>query len=180
MAPYPVDVQPGDFFVVNSGGELAEWIGLGQRLIDGKGSKWDHAGIASRWDDKPVYDVLTRDKLSDRTLYIVQAEPKGAREVPWYWGHCPHAWSTGIVPTCLKAGENSRLYQGVGYSFLDYLAIADRKVPLLGALTRGYVSNTGHMICSQLVARARFVSGCGLYSEWTGYVKPSDLGFLLP
>ena len=43
-----------------------------------------------------------------------------------------------------------------------------------------FIGSSHHMICSQLVARAALDAGRNLFpGEWVGYVKPSDLGFLL-
>jgi hypothetical protein len=182
---YPMDAEPGDFFVVNSGSSLAKWIDIGEDLIDGRKSEFTHAGIASRWQTGlPVYAHPSQGGriISNNTLFIVQAEPHGAVEVPWYWGHCPHAWSTGKVPACPRAADYARSLIGTGYSFIDYLAIATHEklhwdIPGL----QRFIADTGHMICSQLVDQARLLGGSHLFSDgrWPGYVKPSDLGFLV-
>jgi hypothetical protein len=193
IVPYPIDVEPGDFFVVNSGSELAGWIQAGEALIDGKGSPWTHAGMASRWDDnKPV--IIDGKTVSERTLYIVQAEPNGAVEVEWYWGHCPHLWSTKILPSCATAAlaalgyagydlKGNKVEPGVGYAYLDYVAIAAHRYSLhpIDNILRSRIASNKHMICSQLVDQCRLAAGSHLFADgrWPGYVTPASLGFLL-
>lgn len=185
--------SPGDIFVVVPASHVFRWISLGEKIIDSdlirrrKASDlpiYGHAGIASRY---------VKDKL-----YIVQAEPHGAQEVPWeeYWGGSVHLWSTGILPSCPGAakaalqyagyehrgfGKYAKVRPGVPYSFADYGAIAAHRyhVPVPGL--QQYIASTGHEICSQLADQCRLDGGSHLFTDgrWPGYVTPLDIGLLL-
>lgn len=103
--------EPGDLAVVDTGTRWSPMIRAMQRLADhGRRTRWDHVVIASRY--------------RDGELMIVEAQPGGAVERPWHYQHRPYQWSTGILPPCHEAGEAARGYVGVGYSYLDYQAIA--------------------------------------------------------
>ena len=167
------DVQPGAFAVINTGTRATPFIQFGEflcTLFDARPQipEWDHAVICSRIGD-------------DGTMYIVEAQPGGAVEVPWHYNQRPHQWSTGLVEMPGDAGVAARRYIGVGYSFLDYAAMTTHELHVPAPGLRAYIASTHHMICSQLVDRAALDAGKHLFTDnrWEGYVKPSDLGFLL-
>lgn len=191
MSTPAASVQPGDIFVVVVESATFRWIERGEALIDHDLIKrrkkagmpvYGHAGIASR-------------RMADGTLMIVQAEPHGAEEVPWALEGSVHLWSTGILPPCPAAGAAALRYAGltpdgmgwhktgpgVGYSFLDYLAIAAHSQHLPVPGLQSYIASTGHMICSQLADQCRSDGGSHLFNDgrWPGYVSPLDLGLLL-
>ncbi len=163
----PWAVQPGEFCVISTGSRAGPWITFAEQIVNhGKRPLWDHVVIASRWEN----DIL----------YIVEAQPHGAVEVPWHYGAHPYKWSTGIVDTPFAAGEASRKYIGVGYSFLDYEAIALHYMHIPIPHVEHYINDTGHMICSQLVNQAETDAGKNFWpGEWVGYAMPSDFGRLL-
>jgi hypothetical protein len=184
-SPSPADlgVVPGDWFVVNPHERLFWWIEMGESLIDGRHTTWGHAGVASRWDGN--------------TLMIVEAEPGGAVERSWHWQDNPHLWSTGMGlsvsgmsnaalhyagydPTGL-GGRWTKDRPGVGYSFADYAAIEAHSLHLPLPGVRHRIETSGHMICSQLVDKCAQDAGVQLFDDkrWNGFVKPSDLGYLL-
>jgi hypothetical protein len=68
-------------------------------------------------------------------------------------------------------------HRGVGYSFLDYDAIAAHRLHLPVPGLRAYIGSTGHLICSQLCDQAYADVGAHLYADgrWPGYVTPLDL-----
>jgi hypothetical protein len=189
--------QPGDWFVVDPGGDLFRWIELGERLIDGrraKGERWGHAGIATRWADNAKHTrhcpaLLTPGEqgLCDcgappaRTLMIVEAEPGGAVEVPWHWENRPHLWSAGTGLSSPAMANAAQGYIGTGYSFLDYAAIAAHAGHLWAPGLKGFIASTHHQICSQLVDQCAQDKGIHLYDDcrWPGFVTPLDLGLLL-
>jgi len=185
------DVVPGNWFVVSPDEQLFRWIELGQTMIDRRRTIWGHAGVATRWKGS--------------TLMIAEAEPGGAVERPWHWEGNPHLWSTaapqlsvpGMADSALRSagltpgpqyGQWTKTGPGIGYSFLDYGAIEAHAMHLDVPGLREYIADTGHAICSQLVdldAQDNDVHLFGTQAvppnpdRWNGYVKPSDLGWLL-
>lgn len=166
------DVRPGDWAVVNTGTRATPLIRAGEflcTLLDDcpQVSNWDHAVICSR--------------VQDGTVWIVEAQPGGAVEVPWHYEDRPHQWSAGIISMPAAAGAAARNYVGVGYSWFDYGAIALHELHVPAPGLRAFIGSTRHLICSQLVDRAALDAGRHLFTgrRWPGYVKPSDLGFLL-
>ncbi len=118
---------------------------------------------------------------------LVEAEPGGARSAPLseYDGRSIR-WSTGRLQltddqrTAIVAA--ARGYLGVPYSFLDYAALAAHRFRLPGnSLVKGYVADTRHQICSQLVDQCYRDAGVQLFHDgrWPGYVTPADLNGLL-
>jgi cell wall-associated NlpC family hydrolase len=160
-----MSIQPGTIGLTQISGNVGRLIRFGQ-LLNGDGfADYQHAFLAIDGPGLPEGSIL-------------EAEPGGARVgnvseySNIYW--CENIAAkygkalTGVVAAAAK-------YRGVPYSFLDYLAIAQRRLHLPTLGFRSYVASTGHLICSQLCARAYFDAGCPLYSEWTGYVTPLDL-----
>jgi hypothetical protein len=176
-SPSPADlgVVPGDWFVVSPHEDLFWWIELGESLIDGRHTTWGHAGVASRWDGN--------------TLMIVEAEPGGAVERPWHWQDNPHLWSTGTGLSVVGMSTAAIRYSrpgpwgdhGVPYSFVDYAAIEAHSLHLPAPGLRHRIETSQHMICSQLVDKCAQDAGVQLFDDgrWNGFVKPSDLGYLL-
>lgn len=163
-----IDIQPGWFAVVNTGTtatpfiEFAEWL-------NGEGfAAWDHAVICSRID--PVAGPM-----------IVEAMPSGAKEVPWHYEERPHRWSAEAVHTVPEAGEAARAYINVGYSWLDYEALALHRLHIPAPGLQHYIASTHHLICSQLVDQSELDAGVHLYADgrWPGYVTPQSLGILI-
>lgn len=174
------DVTPGDWAVINTGTKATPFIRLGEALcnvLDGRPglSEWDHAVICSR------VETGSAVALNPPVLYIVEAQPGGAVEVPWHYEGRPHMWSSGIISMPEAAGQAAVEYAGVGYSFLDYFAIAAHELHIPVPGLRAFIASTRHMVCSQLVDRAAADAGKQLFADgrWAGYVKPSDLGGLL-
>jgi hypothetical protein len=69
----------------------------------------------------------------------------------------------------------------VGYSYLDYVALAFHSLHIPFPGLKNYIASTRHMTCSQLVDQAEKDAGVQLFKDgrWPGYVMPSDLGRLL-
>jgi hypothetical protein len=172
--------------------EVGDWAvckisGFGGRFISF--GEWANGAAAfTTWDHALVY-------VGDGM--VLQAEPGGAQLVKrglggWVAGDF---WSTGIigltdsqraaVPTLAAS------LQGIGYSFLDYVALAGHRThvpdlplwPEEGKLVslQTYIKSTHHQICSQLVDYVMAKLGCHLFDDgrWPGYVTPYDLGNLL-
>ena len=143
-------------------GDVGKFIEIGQWLNGDGFRQWEHAFVS-------IGGGL-----------IVEAEPGGAR-VGNVSEYSVIHWCTGLyklldTPAKIAAVEDAaKKYVGVPYSFLDYLALAGKRLHLPHVLLQDYVANTGHMICSQLDARTYFDAGAPIYPEWTGYVTPADL-----
>jgi hypothetical protein len=75
----------------------------------------------------------------------------------------------------------ARGYVGVGYSFLDYAAIAAHRFRLPIPWLRKYVASSKHLICSALVDKCLQDAGVQLWDDgrWNGYVTPADLAALI-
>jgi cell wall-associated NlpC family hydrolase len=154
----------GQFGVTRIHGLTGRLIEVGQRLI-GSGSRFTHAFVvvADGW--------------------VVQAEPGGAR----------------LVPLSSVVGGRDTLYSDLAltdeqrqvirikalrlahtpYSYLDYLAIAARRLFGVSFLER-YVEDSGHMICSQLVDEVFREAGIELFpARIPGDVVPGDLARLI-
>jgi hypothetical protein len=170
---------PGDFAVCRIGGAGGLAIGLGQWL--------NGAAAFARWEHALIY-------LGDGLC--LQAEPGGAQIIarPVQPGDL---WSTGLPQFELSTMQKLRVkreglrLRGVGYSALDYLALAARRLHLPDAAVwpgpahrvslRRYIEASGHQICSQLVDHLRLRVGSHLFTDgrWEGYVTPWDIGLLL-
>ena len=162
--------QPGDFAVVDCPSQVGTLIDLAEWLSGGGMTMFNHA-------------LICTGITADGTVMVVEAEPGGAVERAWHYDGCAHAWSSMQLTSAQRAAlvKAAQGYAGTPYSFLDYLAIAARRFlgPWLSAPLRNYVAGTGHMICSQLVARCYFDAKVPLWPEWTGYCRPSDLAALV-
>ncbi|MEW2302060.1 hypothetical protein AB0958_19140 [Streptomyces sp. NPDC006655] len=155
--------QPGDIGLTSITGPVGWLIKVGQWLNgDGFGA-FQHAFIvlpgARLIEAMPggaLVDSLS--KYDDRqVLYVSPAD---------------------LTPAQRKAIADCALkYQGVPYSFLDYVALALHRfhIPVPGL--RRYIESTGHMICSQLADRAYRDAGQILFRDgrWEGYVTPMAL-----
>ena len=152
--------QPGDIGLTQISGRVGAGIRFGQWL-NGEGfADYEHAFVYLGGGG------------------IAEAEPGGAVQssVDRYdpsriaWLRCPPA---SRLPVALAATR----YLGVGYSFLDYAAVAAHRVHLPVPGLRRYVESTGHMICSQFCDRAAMDGGWHLFDDgrWPGYVTPASL-----
>lgn len=108
---------------------------------------------------------------------IVEAEPGGARRVPFHynlartaWLPCPERYGDAVADAAVD-------YVGTPYSFADYLALAARRLHIPVPGLREYIGESGHLICSALADRAAFQGGWHLFSDgrWYGDVTPGDL-----
>ncbi len=173
-AGYPHWV-PGAFAVVGSDSLVGQSIAWMQHLsgaIDPDSTGWVH--------------VITglRDGM------IGEAEPGGYRVVPFHYDPSMVWWSMGRLPhddpTQTQAGtvvaQAHRMAQlKVGYSELDYLAIAAHQWHLPAPGLRGYIKASGHLICSQALDMQYQLARYALFDDnrWNGYVRPCDLAGLI-
>lgn len=184
---YAIGAWPraGDFAVVRTGTRVTRLISSLETLDDlvnqgrkGGWDEWDHAVVCV--SAPPAGDFT-------RPFMIVEAEPGGAVRREWHYQDVPHRWSSGIVPLTDGQREGiSACAEGLagghtGYGWLDYAALLAHglHVPVPGL--REFIKSTKTMICSQLVDYSYASAGVQLFNDgrYSGYVKPSDLGWLL-
>jgi hypothetical protein len=177
-----VVVEPGDFAAVRSfgwvsnliatGEEAAYWITSAERRQKRKEvGKWTHA----------IFYMGGPHDL------ILEAEPGGARIRPFRYDTKDCLWSSGrpalaLTPAQrLAAPDVARKYEHVGYSFLDYDAIALHALGSDAEFLRLYIAATKHQICSQLTDQCRLDLGSHLYADdrWPGFVDPLDIAIVI-
>lgn len=154
--------EPGDIGLTKIGGVLGWFVYLAQ-WFNGDKSQWTHAFVVLPHDQvieaAPGGAEIFHDcKYLDRdTVYV---SPEGLSE----------------EQRRLIVAEAVRLH-GTPYSFADYLALFLGRVKLCRGITRNYVRNSGHMICSQFVDEAYRRSGVHLFDDGrlSQDVTPGDL-----
>lgn len=165
-----INVQPGNWAVINTGSDATFPITTGEFLADGfKKTHWDHAVICSQI-------------LADGTVMIVEAMSEGAREVPWHYDDRPHAWSAGYAGLWSPVSGSAAIkYVGTPYNWPDYwyIAMYRQHIPWPGLKVK--MAATSHLICSQLVDQSCKDAGVHLFNDGRapGDVMPSDLGHLI-
>jgi uncharacterized protein YycO len=116
---------------------------------------------------------------------LIEAQPGGARIAPLakYVGR----QVLYVAPAGLTGEQRNAVcdaaeqYVGVGYGWLDYLALAAHRFHLPVPGLRRYIASSRRMICSQLADQAYQDAGVQLFADgrWPGYVCPADLYQLL-
>lgn len=161
------DLQVGDvgFYVI--AGRVGGMVSAGQWLIDLvnllRGRETEQAWFTHAF-------IVTKVAHAHALVEITEAMPRGARVVrlvgmdrcgPGYgWARLPlNMEQQHLVSTI--ADE----YVGVPYSFLDYLSLALLHLGLPRRLTAGRVTDSGHMICSQLVDTVLCRAGFHLFAD---------------
>jgi len=164
-----VNQEAGDFACVSMGGAGGRLIGFAERLTGSAYSEYQHAFVYAGGGQ------------------VVQAEPGGAVASP-LGGYGKIVWSTGRIAltpaqrtAICAAAMRCTSPRPVGYSWLDYLAIALHHLRVPAPGLRRYIGDTRHMICSQLVDQCYADAGVHLFADgrWPGYVTPADLAGLL-
>lgn len=156
---------PGDFGLCHIRGITGLAVSAGQRLI-GSGSYFTHAFVYVGGGE------------------VIQAQPGGAEKVllaEAMDGRKRVAFSDFNLVD--RQRENivlaARLLLRTPYSFLDFLAIAESRILHSDRLEK-YVSDSGHMICSQLVDECYRRAGIELFpGRIPGSVAPGDLARLI-
>ncbi len=153
-------ILPGSIGLTKIEGLLGWWVGLGQHLT-GDSSPYTHAFIVL--DDNTVMaaqpggaktEALSRYK--DKAVYLDIPLTEGQRRV--------------VV-------NEARMLRGVPYSFIDYMALALARFGVKPQWLRRYISNKGHMICSQLVDEVYRRAGVKIFKDGRlpQDVTPGDL-----
>jgi cell wall-associated NlpC family hydrolase len=154
--------QPGDFGLTQIHGRVGKLIRAGQWLNGDGFFDYEHAFVYVGEGQ------------------VIEAEPGGARLASLTeYNVSAVLWSTGAIGTTEAQRASivaaARGYIGTPYSFLDYASLAAKRLHLWAPGLHSYVRSSGHMICSQLVAKCYFDAGCALFPGWTGDVTPGDL-----
>jgi hypothetical protein len=188
MTDYPV----GSFFLTTISGRTGWWVGLMQ-AAGGIPSRWTHAGIigsegrtyeagpggvyigrVTNLKSKPhiVSDAIIRGHMNEADLLDRSVAHKLEQEL-----RC-------------DAADQAHAHLGIGYSFLDYLALAllHAEKLLTGrptgqsrwrstAWVRRRVQNSGHLICSAFVDHWASHIGFEFFDDGRlpGDVTPADL-----
>ena len=160
-----MELLPGDVGFSTIGGRTGAWVNIGQAII-GDSCRYTHAWIALGGG------------------YVLEAMPGGAR----IRGDEP-ARATGSGPVfrlplttwhMVNVAGHGRDLPGTPYSFADYAALGLHHLAPRSPLTarvRRYVSDSGHMICSQLVDHLLCRAGYHLFNDGRlpQDVTPGDL-----
>lgn len=77
--------------------------------------------------------------------------------------------------------DAARSFEGVGYSYLDYVAIGAHRLHIPFPGLQNYIADSGHMICSQLCDLSYQLAGVQLFQDkrWPGLVTPGSIDRLL-
>jgi hypothetical protein len=154
--------KPGDFGLVAIAGPPGWLIQVGQALNGDGWGPFQHAVLM----------------ISDTEL--IEAEPGGARirPVEAYDG-TNITWSDWSLSNSDRGhiAIEGRAFEGVGYSALDYDALALHRLGIPAPGLRRYIASTGHVICSQLVDATLTNAGFNVFGDgrWPGYVTPMAL-----
>lgn len=164
------DIRPGDLMFTTISGIGGKAVALAEKINDPvvdweAARKVQHVGVvtttaAPEWSRSPHGPRL------------VQAMPGGAEEIELTADHWTPAFiyvRPAFFSQHLEVAYAAKQYIGVPYSWLDYAAIAGRHVLALKPTTRTpfdrYVSNTKHMICSQLADQALTDAGFHVFDD---------------
>jgi hypothetical protein len=156
---------PGDFFLLRGTDPVGRLIEFGELLYGEGFGEFSHAGIMVN------------------ATQILEAEPGGARLRPVDEYGSAMVWSSWKLDNIarLQLSHTAMTYLGVGYSAMDYFALAAHHwgLPLPGL--KSYVASSGHMICSQLVDQIYTAAGFPMFHDgrWPGFVTPQSLKAVL-
>lgn len=157
--------RPGDYFLTQIGGPVGLAIRVAQGLC-GDWSRYTHAGVI----------------LDDGT--IIAAQPGGARIEPLSSIASKKHLALGQMPLTMAERAEvvavARSFEGVPYSFLNYLSLTLVTLGIRPKWLLRYVAGTGHVICSQLVDKVYPLATYGrvnLFDDgrFAGDVTPGDL-----
>lgn len=178
------DPQPGDLCCIPAGGWMGTGIEVGQFLAGDRFQKYEHAEV-----------YIGQPGVKAPFGYTCSAYPSngklgaqtGKRPLP-----CPpkllpgSIWSSGIIE--LSPRQRGGIIDwclarpDVQYSWLDYEAIALKRLGIRPPGLKEYIASTGRMICS-FYCDAAFLYGGGVHlfndGRWPGEVTPGDLADML-
>lgn len=162
------DLQVGDVGFGVIPGRVGGIVSFGQWLIDAanlaRGRTTEQSWFTHTW-------IVAEVNPLTATAKIVEAMPRGARGV-WLKGtdrigpgNGWARWTGTEGPWQDEVTTAAREYVGTPYSFLDYLSLALLHLGLPRKLTAARVTDSGHMICSQLVDTVLTRAGVHLFDD---------------
>jgi hypothetical protein len=150
-----VDLQPGDIGFSTIPGRVGGWVSLGQALLR------DECWFTHTWIVSSVWAGGVR---------VVEAMPGGARHAylaPGVRQGPGYGWIR--LPLTLEQRASVTEYAeaaiGVPYSFLDYASLALLHLGWPRRWTARRVSDSGHLICSQLVDHVLCQAGYHIFRD---------------
>lgn len=165
---------PGTIGLTSISGEVGRLIRLGQWLAETPLSRWFSKDTEPPYQHAFLY-------LGDGK--ILEAEPGGAR-IADVTEYSVIYWCTGIASRFTaeqldNVARSAPDFVNVPYSFLDYFALAARRLRVfpLYPILRVYVRSTRHKICSALADAMYQANGLQVFRDrrWDGDVMPMDL-----
>lgn len=162
------DLQVGDVGFGVIPGRVGGIVSFGQWLIDAAnlahGRTTEQSWFTHTWI---VY------RIDSAGAWIIEAMPHGAngRCLKGYDRIGPgYGWARPVAPELstdakMMVRQVATEYIGTPYSFLDYLSLALLHLGLPRALTARRVTDSGHMICSQLVDTVLTRAGVHLFDD---------------
>jgi hypothetical protein len=165
------DPKPGDIGLTRIAGDVGFGIRVGQFLNRLTLRFWTWRKLWRKARYEHAFMVTRVDR--DGTVWIIEAEPGGAVERLLHYGQDSILWLRAPnAVTGLLAAKKALQFKGVGYSFLDYLALFLKRLGFNFKWLRDYITSGGHMICSQLVDHIAMLAGWHLFG--LSAVPPSD------
>ncbi len=176
------DVRPGDIAFGPIGGVVPGFfpVAVGQTLFAPAEMRRD----IRKWFRYRHVMVVVENLRSLGRVYprLVQAMPSGAEEITLTEEHWTKDYvylrppypgretDSGWVEANLQASyvaTRAREFVGTPYSFADYAAIAAWRsgLRITGGKLREYVTDSGHMICSQLADQAMSDAGWHVFDD---------------
>lgn len=158
--------MPGDIGLVRIPGYMGWLIAFGQLLL-GDASKYTHAFIVID-DHRSISASPGGAGWDNLTTYISLGAAFG-RNVPL------------TLNQRLRIVTEATALLGTPYSFLDYVAIALHRFKIRPKFIEKRVTDSGHMICSQLVDQCYLRAGIHLFADGrlSQDVTPGDLANIL-
>lgn len=168
-----VNYQPGWIGLVAISGE----VGAAIRFL-----QWLNSHPVDRWLDQEGNPNFEHAFVYLGNDMLIEAEPGGARivniseyeNVDVYW--CENIAATVPAGTLPKVATAAATFEGVPYSFLDYLELTGARLHLPVGLLRDDIAHMNHVICSQLAALSYREAGHDLFpGKWRDLVAPYDI-----
>lgn len=167
LGPLYDDPHPGYIFLVPMpgwGGKVIKW---GQFLAGDGWTKIQHAGVfvgeVDGWDGPRTIEAYPGGAIVGR---MDRYDPSTI-----VWLRCPPAYRDAVTGAALA-------FKDVPYSFLDYAALDAHRFHVPVPHLEEFISDQGHVICSQLSDAAAGNGGWHIFDDerWPGFVTPNDLG----